>query len=305
MGVYILLILVDIKLYYVSNRTATQKLRTSSVTVIISLALVLFMLGLLGLIVINARKLSNHIKENVGFQVVLKDTTSAAELDILKQEISSSPFTKQVDYISKDEAAQKLQKDLGEDFISFLGYNPLLSSLDVKLNPDYANVDSLTGFEKDILQKHFVKEVIYHKDMIKQVNDNAKVISIYILVFSGLLLIVAIALINNTIRLSIYAKRFLIRTMYLVGATQGFIRKPFILKGIRQGIIAGIVAGFLLAGFLILSTNYIPDLLQLQDPNLLALLFAGIVLMGVLISGLSAALSVGRYLRLKTDDLYF
>lgn len=288
-----------------SNRTATQKLRTSSVTVIISLALVLFMLGLLGLIVINARKLSNHIKENVGFQVVLKDTTSAAELDILKQEISSSPFTKQVDYISKDEAAQKLQKDLGEDFISFLGYNPLLSSLDVKLNSDYANVDSLAGFEKDILQKHFVKEVIYHKDMIKQVNDNAKVISVYILVFSGLLLIVAIALINNTIRLSIYARRFLIRTMYLVGATQGFIRKPFILKGIRQGIIAGIVAGFLLAGFLILSTNYIPDLLQLQDPNLLALLFAGIVLMGVLISGLSAALSVGRYLRLKTDDLYF
>jgi cell division transport system permease protein len=273
--------------------------------VVISLALVLFMLGLLGLIVINAKKLSNHIKENVGFQVVLKDTTSAAELDILKQEISSSPFTKQVDYISKDEAAQKLQKDLGEDFISFLGYNPLLSSLDVKLNSDYANVDSLAGFEKDILQKHFVKEVIYHKDMIKQVNDNAKVISLYILVFSALLLVVAIALINNTIRLSIYAKRFLIRTMYLVGATQGFIRKPFILKGIRQGIIAGIVAGFLLAGFLVLSTNYIPDLLQLQDPNLLALLFAGIVLMGILISGLSAALSVGRYLRLKTDDLYF
>lgn len=288
-----------------SNRTATQKLRTSSVTVVISLSLVLFMLGLLGLIVINAKKLSNHIKENVGFQVVLKDTTSAAELDILKQEISSSPFTKRVDYISKDEAAEKLKKDLGEDFITFLGYNPLLSSLDVKLNPDYANVDSLAGFEKSIMQKHFVKEVIYHKNMIKEVNDKAKVASMYILVFSVLLLVVAVALINNTIRLSIYAKRFLIRTMYLVGATQGFIRKPFILKGIRQGIIAGLLAGFLLAGFLILSTNYIPDLLQIQDPNLLALLFAGIVLMGVLISGLSAALSVGRYLRLKTDDLYF
>ncbi|MBI3519654.1 MAG: cell division protein FtsX [Bacteroidetes bacterium] len=288
-----------------SNRTATQKLKTSSVTVVISLALVLFMLGLLGLVVINAKKLSNHIKENVGFQVVLKDTTTSAELDILKQEISSSAFTKQVDYISKDAAAKKLQKDLGEDFISFLGYNPLLSSLDVKLNSEYANVDSLAGFEKQIMQKHFVKEVIYHKDMIKQVNDNAKVISLYILIFSGLLLVVAIALINNTIRLSIYAKRFLIRTMYLVGATQGFIRKPFIFKGIRQGVIAGLLAGFLLAGFLILSTNYIPDLLQLQDPNLLAALFAGIVLLGVLISGLSAALSVSRYLRLKTDDLYF
>ncbi len=288
-----------------SNITTTAKLKTSSVTVVISLALVLFMLGLLGLVVINAKKLSNHIKENVGFQVVLKDTTTQAELDILKQEISSSAFTKQVDYISKDEAAKKLQKDLGEDFITFLGYNPLLSSLDVKLNSDYANIDSLAGFEKQIMQKHFVKEVIYHKDMIKQVNDNAKVISIYILIFSGLLLVVAIALINNTIRLSIYAKRFLIRTMYLVGATQGFIRMPFILKGIRQGIIAGLVAGFLLAGFLVLSTRYIPDLLQLQDPNLLALLFGGIVTLGVLISGLSAALSVSRYLRLKTDDLYF
>lgn len=288
-----------------SNRTATQKLKTSSVTVVISLALVLFMLGLLGLVVINAKKLSNHIKENVGFQVVLKDTTTTAELDILKQEISSSAFTKEVTYISKDEAAKKLQKDLGEDFITFLGYNPLLSSLDVKLNSDYANVDSLAGFEKQIMQKHFVKEVIYHKDMIKQVNDNAKVISIYILIFSGLLLVVAIALINNTIRLSIYAKRFLIRTMYLVGATQGFIRMPFILKGVRQGVIAGLLAGFLLAGFLVLSTNYIPDLLQLQDPNLLAVLFVGIVALGVLISGLSAALSVSRYLRLKTDDLYF
>lgn len=288
-----------------SNRTATQKLKTSSVTVVISLALVLFMLGLLGLVVINAKKLSNHIKENVGFQVVLKDTTTQAELDILKQEISSSAFTKQVDYISKDEAAKKLQKDLGEDFITFLGYNPLLSSLDVKLNSDYANIDSLAGFEKQIMQKHFVKEVIYHKDMIKQVNENAKLISLYILIFSGLLLVVAIALINNTIRLSIYAKRFLIRTMYLVGATQGFIRMPFILKGVRQGVIAGILAGFLLAGFLVLSTNYIPDLLQLQDPNLLAVLFIGIVILGVLISGLSAALSVSRYLRLKTDDLYF
>ncbi len=287
------------------NKSASQKLKTSSVTVIISLSLVLFMLGLLGLVVINAKKLSNHIKENVGFQVVLKDTTTQAELDILKQELSSSAYAKQVDYISKDQAAKKLQKDLGEDFITFLGYNPLLSSLDVKLNSDYANVDSLVGFEKQIMQKHFVKEVIYHKDMIKQVNDNAKVISIYILVFSSLLLIVAIALINNTIRLSIYAKRFIVRTMYLVGATQGFIRKPFIFKGIRQGVIAGLLAGFLLAGFLVLSTNYIPDLLQLQDPNLLALLFVGIVVLGILISGLSAALSVRRYLRLKTDDLYF
>lgn len=288
-----------------SNKNSNQKIKASSITVVISLALVLFMLGLLGLVIINAKQLSNHIKENIGFQIVLKDTTSQAELDILRQELNSSPFSKQVDYISKEEAAKKLQKDLGEDFISFLGYNPLLSSLDVKLNSDYANVDSLAAFEKGILQRHFVKEVIYHKDMIKQVNENAKLISIYILVFSGLLLVVAIALINNTIRLSIYSKRFLIRTMYLVGATQSFITKPFIFKGIRQGVVAGLVAGFLLTGFLVLSTKYIPDLLKLQDPNTLAMLYGAIVLLGILISGLSAALSVNRYLRLKTDDLYF
>lgn len=272
---------------------------------VISLALVLFMLGLLGLVVINAKKLSDHVKENIGFQVVLKDTITQAELDLLKQNLSSSAYTKRVDYISKDEAAQKLKKGLGEDFISFLGYNPLLSSLDVKLNADYANTDSLAGFEKELLQKHYVKEVIYHKDMIRQVNENAKVVGISILVLSVLLLIVAVVLINNTIRLSIYSKRFLLRTQYLVGATQSFIRRPFIFKGIRQGVISGVCAGLALSGFLVLMTNYIPDLLKLQDENVLALLFGGIILVGVLISGLSAALSVNRYLRLKAEDLYF
>lgn len=288
-----------------SDKLSNRRLVTSSATVVISLALVLFMLGLLGLVVINAKKLSDHVKENIGFQVVLKDTITQAELDLLKQNLSSSAYTKRVDYISKDEAAQKLKKGLGEDFISFLGYNPLLSSLDVKLNADYANTDSLAGFEKELLQKHYVKEVIYHKDMIRQVNENAKVVGISILVLSVLLLIVAVVLINNTIRLSIYSKRFLLRTQYLVGATQSFIRRPFIFKGIRQGVISGVCAGLALSGFLVLMTNYIPDLLKLQDENVLALLFGGIILVGVLISGLSAALSVNRYLRLKAEDLYF
>lgn len=278
---------------------------TSSATVVISLALVLFMLGFLGLIVINSKKISDHIKENVGFQVILKDTITQAELDLLKQDLSASPYTKSVDYISKDEAAQALKKDLGEDFISFLGYNPLLSSLDVKLKADYANPDSLAGFEKELLQKHYVKEVIYHKDMIRELNKNAQQVGIYIVVFFVLLLIVAVVLINNTIRLSIYSKRFLLRTQYLVGATQSFIRRPFILKSIRQGVISGVCAGIALSGFLVLMTNYIPDLLRLQDENVLALLFGGIILVGVLISGLSAALSVNRYLRLKAEDLYF
>jgi cell division transport system permease protein len=288
-----------------SENLARRRIKTSTFTVVISLALVLFMLGLLGLVVLNARKLSNHIKENIGFQVILKDTATAAQTDALMQELSAAAFAKSVNHITKEQAAEKLKTDLGEDFITFLVYNPLISALVVKLNADYANTDTLSVIEKNLIEKPYVKEVIYHKDMIRQVNQNAKVVGLYLLVFSGLLLMVAIALINNTIRLSIYSQRFIIRTMYLVGATRAFISRPFIFRGIRQGVIAGILAGLLLAGFLVLSTKYIPDLLQLQDENMLALLFGGIVLLGVFISGLSAMLSVMRYLRLKTSDLYF
>lgn len=288
-----------------SDTLAKRRLKTSSVTVIVSLALVLFMLGLVGLMILNARKLSVHIKENIGFQIILKDTATSAQIDALQQEISASAFSKSVDYITKEQAAEKLKTDLGEDFISFLGYNPLLSSLDVKLNADYANADTLANVEKALLQKSIVKEVVYQKDYIKQLDENKKSAVFFILIFSCALLIVAIALINNTIRLSIYSQRFIIRTMYLVGATRVFISKPFILKGIRQGVIAGILAGALLAGFLVVSTKYIPDLLQLQDENMLALLFGGIVLLGIFISSLSALVSVMRYLRLKTSDLYF
>lgn len=272
---------------------------------VISLSLVLFMLGALGLLVINARQLSTHFKENIGFQIFLKDTASSAQIDGLIQEISSSRYAKSVTLINKEQAAEKLKADLGEDFVAFLGSNPLLNSLDVKLNADHANTDTLMIVEKGLLQRSFVKEVVYQKDMINSLNKNTNAIAFFILIFSGALLVVAIALINNTIRLSIYSQRFLIRTMYLVGATRTFISRPFILKGVRQGIIAGIIAGALLAGFLVLSGRFIPDLLQLQDENVLLLLLVSLILVGVIISALSAMLSVLRYLRLKTSDLYF
>jgi cell division transport system permease protein len=288
-----------------SDALTRKKIRSSGVTVVISLSLVLFMLGALGLLVINANKLTKHFKENVGFQIYLKDTTSSAQIDGLIQEINSSRFAKSVSLITKEQAAAQLKENLGEDFISFLGSNPLLNALDVKINADYANTDTLQNIEKVIIQKPFVKEVVYQKDMINNLNKNAKAIAFFILIFSGALLLVAIALINNTIRLSIYSQRFLIRTMYLVGATRGFISRPFLLKGIRQGVIAGFIAGFLLAGFLLLSTKFIPDLLQLQDENILLVVFAGVVIIGIVISGISAMLAVMRYLRLKTSDLYF
>lgn len=288
-----------------SERLTKKSLRTSGVTVIISLSLVLFMLGALGLLIINANKLSTHFKENVGFQVYLKDTASAAQTDLLIQELSNADFTKSVNLITKEKAAEKLKADLGEDFVAFLGSNPLLNSLEVKLNANYANTDTLQVIEKTLLQKPFVKEVVYQKEMINKLNKNTKAVAFFILIFSSALLVVAIALINNTIRLSIYSQRFLIRTMYLVGATRSFISKPFIFKGFRQGVIAGVIAGMMLAGFLVLSTRFIPDLLELQDENVLMILFIGIILIGVIISAFSAFLAVLRYLQLKTSDLYF
>lgn len=288
-----------------SDKLTKKSLRTSGVTVIISLSLVLFMLGALGLLIINANKLSTHFKENVGFQIYLKDTATAAQTDLLIQELNTSEFTKSVNLINKEQAAEKLKADLGEDFVAFLGSNPLLNSLEVKLNANYANTDTLVGIEKTLLQKPYIKEVVYQKAMINKLNKNTKAVAFFILIFSGALLIVAIALINNTIRLSIYSQRFLIRTMYLVGATRSFISKPFIFKGFRQGVIAGVIAGIMLAGFLVLSTRFIPDLLQLQDENVLLILFIGIILVGVIISAFSAFLAVLRYLHLKTSDLYF
>jgi cell division transport system permease protein len=289
----------------VSDTLTKKRLRTSGVTVIISLSLVLFMLGALGLLIINANKLSTHFKENVGFQIYLKDTATSAQIDLLIQELNNSEFTKSVNLINKEQAAEKLKTDLGEDFVAFLGSNPLLNSLEVKLNANYANTDTLAGIEKNLLQKPFIKEVVYQKAMINKLNKNTKAVAFFILIFSSALLIVAIALINNTIRLSIYSQRFLIRTMYLVGATRSFISKPFIFKGFRQGVIAGVIAGIMLAGFLVLSTRFIPDLLQLQDENVLLILFIGIILIGVIISAFSAFLAVLRYLHLKTSDLYF
>jgi len=289
----------------VSDRLTKKRLRTSGVTVIISLSLVLFMLGALGLLIINANKLSTHFKENVGFQIYLKDTATSAQTDLLVQELNNAQFTKSVNLINKEQAAEKLKADLGEDFVAFLGSNPLLNSLEVKLNADYANTDTLLVIEKNLLQKPFIKEVVYQKEMINKLNKNTKAVAFFILIFSGALLIVAIALINNTIRLSIYSQRFLIRTMYLVGATRSFISKPFIFRGFRQGVIAGIIAGIMLAGFLVLSTRFIPDLLQLQDENVLLILFIGIILVGVIISAFSAFLAVLRYLHLKKSDLYF
>ncbi len=278
--------------------------KTSSLTVIVSLSLVLFMLSLVGWFLINTKKLSDYYKENIGFQIYLKDSASVSDIDKFGKELDLSLYVKSKKLISKEAAAEEMKKETGDDFVSFLGFNPLPVTININLKSQYANPDSIKWIEKEIMATPIVKEVVYQKILIEKINSNAGKLGILILFFALLLTIVAISLINNTIRLSIYAKRFLIRTMYLVGATQSFIRKPFIIKGIRNGIIAGITSMIMLAVFIWIVTSYIPDLLTVQDENLLLLLFVTIVLLGVIISGLSTALSVRKYLKQKIDDLY-
>ncbi|MCD6065644.1 MAG: ftsX [Bacteroidetes bacterium] len=286
-------------------KSPVNKLKTSSVTVIVSLSLVLFMLAFVGWLLLNTKKLTDHYKENIGFQIYLKETANESDIEKLRKDMDAAVYVKSAVYKSKEEAAEEMKKETGDDFVAFLGYNPLPVSINVNLKSEYANQDSVAWIEKEITSNRIVREVVYQKVLIDNVNDNTKKIGLIVLIFASLLVVVAVGLINNTIRLSIYSKRFLIRTMYLVGATQGFIRGPFILKGIRNGIISAIFAMSLLAGCIYLITLYIPDILVAQDPNGLLLLFGVIILIGVLISGLSSALSVRRYLRLKAEDLYF
>jgi len=280
-------------------------MQSSSITTVVSLSLVLFMLGLLGIIILNTRKLSDNVKENIGFQVILNDDAKEVDVQHLTKTLDASDYVKSTEFITKDEAAKRLQEDLGEDFVNFLGYNPLLSSINVHLKAEYANADSLIWIEKELLNSKLVKEVIYQKSLVSMINENVNKISVVILIFSGLLMLIALALINNTIRLSIYSKRFIIKTMQLVGATQGFIRRPFVLKGIKHGIYGALIAIGMLMAVLYFAQKQLPELVALQDNKMLSTLFGLVIVLGIIISGISTSMAVRKYLRLKSEDLYY
>jgi cell division transport system permease protein len=271
----------------------------------VSLSLVLFMLGLLGIIILNTRQLSDNIKENIGFQIILNENVKEADVAKLQKTLDVSSYVKSTEFITKEEAAKRLQEDLGEDFISFLGFNPLLASINVHLKAEYANADSVSWIEKEIIDTHLAKEVIYQKSLINIINEKVQKISLFILIFTSLLMVIALALINNTIRLSIYSKRFIIKTMQLVGATQGFIRRPFLLKGIKHGIYGAIIAILMLVGFLYVVQKQLPEMAELQNEKMLLYLFGLVVVMGIIISWISTWLAVRKYLRLKSDELYY
>ncbi len=282
-----------------------RKLTSSYITSVVSITLVLFTLGMLGLLLLHAKKISDHVKENVGFSVFIKDDVNEAEIIRFQKSLDITSFVKSTEYITKEEAAESLQEQLGENFIEFLGGNPLLPSIDIRLNADYSNIDSLSVIENELIKYDIVKEVFYQKNLVSQINTNLAKISLIILAFSSLLLLTTIALINNTIRLSVYSRRFLIRTMQLVGATKRFIRKPFILRSLLHGIISAFLAISMLLVFIYVIAKQIPEILDVQDLQMFAYILGIVMALGVLISWIATYFAIRKFLRMDADDLYY
>ncbi|MDX9727430.1 MAG: permease-like cell division protein FtsX [Bacteroidales bacterium] len=281
------------------------KLRSSYLTLVISVSLVLFLLGILGLLLINARELSDYLRESLSFSIMLDDQAKEADIRMLQKDLDAKPYVKSTEYVSKEAAAEKMKEELGEDFISFLGDNPLPPTIDVYLYAGYTNPDSVARIEKYVTEYPFVNEVYVNESLLARINENISKISLFLLVLSSFLFLIAVTIINNTIRLSIYSKRFLIRTMQLVGATAAFIRKPFLLRSIYHGVIAALIAMGLLMALIFFIEKEFFVLFSSQSLQLLALLGVFLILAGILINVLSTYLSVNRYLSIPEDKLYY
>ncbi|MCR5658262.1 MAG: permease-like cell division protein FtsX [Bacteroidales bacterium] len=271
-----------------------------------SIALVLFLLGVFALLMMHAQKLSNHLKENIGFEIVMNSNVKEANILQLQKELDAMPAVKSTEYITKDEAIHRLSDDLGEDFLQWLGNeeNPLLPSIDVRFNAAWANNDSISIIEAQLLKDANVKEIYYQKSMVNLVDQNVKRIGLGLLIASVILLFIAIALIRYTLRLSIYAKRFLVRSMLLVGATASYIRRPFIKSGMSQGFFGALLADIMLALLLYGLMKRLPELAIVQDYRIIIGIFVGIVILGILLGGLSTRSALRKYLKADVDRLY-
>ena len=286
------------------NKSINKKIVSSSVSVIISLSLVLFVVGLLSLVLINAQKLSNYVKENIGFSIMIKEDVKEIELIEFNKILDAEDFTKSTRFISKEQATKELEQDLGEDFVNFLGFNPIMASIDVKLNSSYANNDSLQNISSRLEKSDVVYEVFYQKNLIKKLNSNVGKISFFLICISLILFFIAFALINNTIRLSVYSKRFIIRTMRLVGAENSFIQKPFLISGVYQGLYSAIFAIFMLLGSIQLIQTETASILNINDLQNIGLVFIVLFCSGIIISGTSTFFAVRKFIYLNEGELY-
>ena len=271
-----------------------------------SIALVLFLLGIFALLMMHAQKLSNYLKENIGFEVVMNSNAKESSILNLQKELEAMPAVKSTEYITKDEAIRRLSEDLGEDFLQWLGNeeNPLLPSIEVRFNAEWANSDSLSIIEAQLVKNPNVKEVYYQKSLVNLIDQNVRRIGLALMVASIVLLFIAIALIRNTLRLSVYAKRFLVRSMLLVGATASYIRRPFIKSGITQGFFGALIADVLLFLLLYGLSKRLPELALVQDYRIIIGIFIGIIVLGMLLGGLSTRAALRKYLRADVDRLY-
>lgn len=282
-----------------------RRLISSYFSVVLSIALVLFLLGLLGLLILNAKKVSDHFKEQVVITIYLKEAAKDVEIKQLEKSLAMSNYVKSTEFVSKEQAAESMKAENGEDFMDFLGYNPLQNSIDVHLKADFVTSEHLETIKDEALSKNFVDEVRYDNDLVTLMNNNVKKISFWVLVISGIFTVIAVLLINSSIRLSVYSKRFTIKTMQMVGATKQFIRRPFVWKSVRLGIIGALVALLGVAVVLHYLNKTFPELNLLQNPVLLGALFAGIFLLGIVITWISTFIATQRFLNLKTDQLYY
>jgi cell division transport system permease protein len=282
-----------------------RRLRSSYFSVVVSIGLVLFLLGLLGLLVLKTKAISDHFKEQVAITIFLNDSAKEKDIKALQSELDTASFSKSVNFISKKEAAEQFSKDIGEDFIEYLGENPLKNAINVYVKSDYVTAEKMTKIEESLTKNKNVFEVSYDKPLIDLLTKNIQRISFWVLIFSGLFTLIAVVLINSSIRLSVYAKRFTIKTMQMVGATKGFIRKPFLWKGVQLGFLGAIVAILGIVGVMYYLNKVIPEIQIWNDELLLGILFGTILTVGIVITLISTLFATQRFLNLRTEDLYY
>jgi cell division transport system permease protein len=287
------------------ERYQKRKLISSYFSVVLSIGLVLFLLGVLGLLVLNTKKLADHFKEQIKISVFLKDNAKEVEVDQLQKSLVMADYTKSAVYVSKEEAAELHSAEIGENFLDFLGYNPLKNSIDVALKADFVSTEKVEEIASELSKKDYVEEVSYDKPLIALLTENVKRISFWILIASAIFTLIAVLLINSSIRLSIYSKRFIIKTMQMVGATKRFIRRPFIWTNIKLGMLGSLLALIALGTLLYYVNMNFPELNLLQDIIMLGILFISVFVLGVLISLISTYFATQRFLNLRTDDLYY
>ncbi|MDP2721338.1 MAG: permease-like cell division protein FtsX [Bacteroidales bacterium] len=289
-----------------NDNSQQRRVSGAYVTSTISITLVLFTLGFLGMLLLHAQNLSDYILEHIGFEIIMTNQVKEAEILQLKKTLDAAPFVKSTEYITKEEATKRLTDLLGEEFTGFLGDedNPLLPSIDVRFRAAWANSDSIAKIEQQVMANPKVKEVYYQKSMVHLINHNLSNITLALMAFSLLLFVIALALINNTIRLSVFSKRFVIRSMQLVGATENFIRKPFLMLGIAQGILCAVLASLMLYGIMETLLNQIPELSVLTGPLTRLNLYLSILFTGILITAVSTYFSVSKFLHMKSDQFY-